>query len=196
MLLITGYLLAGKYEIVRLGERGGMALLYEVRHQELNLPLALKILMATQESDPVQTGYFQSEARALAQLRHPGVPVIVDLGTLEGHPYLLMEWLEGETLSARLKRLGRMELGAVLSVCQQIGSVLIAAHDRRIVHRDLKPDNGMIVADRDPEGVLRERAKLLDFGIAKLLRNTQVSAAVKTRADMIMGSPVSFSRVV
>jgi hypothetical protein len=54
----------------------------------------------------------------------------------------------------------------------------------------------MIVADRDPEGVLRERAKLLDFGIAKLLRNTQVSAAVKTRADMIMGSPVSFSRVV
>ncbi len=61
---------------------------------------------------------------------------------------------------------------------------------------DLKPENGMIVADRDPEGVLRERAKLLDFGIAKLLRNTQVSAAVKTRADMIMGRPVSFSRVV
>lgn len=86
--------------------------------------------MATQASDPVQTGYFRDEARALAQLRHPGVPVIVDLGTLEGHPYLLMEWLEGETLGARLKRLGRMELGAVLNICQQVGSVLVAAHGR------------------------------------------------------------------
>ena len=136
MLLTPGFLLAGKYQIVRLAERGGMALLYEVRHKELNLPLALKILMATQESDPLQTAYFQSEARALAQLRHPSVPSIVDLGSLEGHPYLIMEWLEGETLLARLRRLHRLPLGEVLRICEQIGQVLIAAHSRGIVHRD------------------------------------------------------------
>jgi len=184
MLLTTGYLLAGKYEIVRLAERGGMALLYEVRHKELNLPLALKILMATQESDPVQTGYFQNEARALAQLRHPGVPFIVDLGTLEGHPYLLMEWLEGETLGARLKRLGRMELGAVLSICQQIGSVLVAAHGREIVHRDLKPGN--IFLCQRPN--LPEVVKVLDFGVARVPASTGVEKP-PTVEGTLLGTP-------
>lgn len=184
MLLTSGYVLAGKYEIVRLAERGGMALLYEARHKELNLPLALKILMATQESDPVQTGYFQNEARALAQLRHPGVPSIVDLGTLDGHPYLLMEWLEGETLGVRLKRLGRMELSAVLPICQQVGSVLVAAHERGIVHRDLKPGNLFLYRRFD----LPEVVKVLDFGIARVPAATGVERP-PTVQGTLLGTP-------
>lgn len=184
MLLTPGFLLAGKYQIVRLAERGGMALLYEVRHKELNLPLALKILMATQESDPLQTAYFQSEARALAQLRHPSVPSIVDLGSLEGHPYLIMEWLEGETLLARLRRLHRLPLGEVLRICEQIGQVLIAAHSRGIVHRDLKPGN--IFLCQRPE--LPEVVKVLDFGVARVPAASGVERPA-TAHGTILGTP-------
>ena len=184
MLLVPGYVLGGKYEVVRLAERGGMALLYEVRHLDLDLPLALKLLLATEQTDPLQTAYFQSEARALAKLRHPGVPALVDLGTLEGHPYLLMEWLDGETLGTRLKRLGKLDLQAVLPICHQIGHVLHTAHQHDIIHRDIKPGN-VFLCQRVH---VPEVTKVLDFGVARVPEKRGVERA-PTVPGTLLGTP-------
>ena len=187
MQISSGQLIKETYQVVRLAAKGGMALLYEARHRELDLPVALKVLIASQETDPRQARYFMNEARALARLRHSGVPTILDLGCLAGHPFLVMEWLEGETLSSRLNRLGRLELSAVLTICAQIAEVLTAAHGHGIIHRDLKPDN--IFLHQRPGSP--EVVKVLDFGVARVpdaLAGGE-SPRVQTLPGMLLGTP-------
>ena len=184
MLLAPGTVIADRYEVVRLAERGGMALLYLVRHRDLQQPLALKVLRTTREIDPMAADYFASEARALAALRHPGVPMIIDHGSYGGHPYLVMEWVEGETLAARLKQLGRLELLAVLQICHQVGNVLVAAHQLGIVHRDLKPSNLMLWQ----RAGLPEQVKVLDFGVARVPPSTGAQRPM-TVPGTILGTP-------
>jgi serine/threonine-protein kinase len=161
-----------------------MALLYLVRHRDLQQPLALKVLRTTREIDPMAADYFASEARALAALRHPGVPMIIDHGSCGGHPYLVMEWVEGETLAARLKQLGRLELLAVLQICHQVGNVLVAAHQLGIVHRDLKPSNLMLWLRPG----LPEQVKVLDFGVARVPASTGAQRPM-TVPGTILGTP-------
>ena len=184
MLLTPGTVIADRYEVVRLAERGGMALLYLVRHRDLQQPLALKVLRNTREIDPMAADYFASEARALAALRHPGVPMVIDHGSYGGHPYLVMEWVEGETLAARLKQLGRLDLLAVLQICHQVGNVLVAAHQLGIVHRDLKPSNLMLWQ----RAGLPEQVKVLDFGVARVPTTTGAQRPM-TVPGTILGTP-------
>ncbi len=184
MWIEPGTVIADRYEVVQLAERGGMALLYLVRHRDLQQPLALKVLRNTRESDPMAADYFASEARALAALRHPGVPMVVDHGSHGGYPYLVMEWVEGETLAARLKRQGRLELLAVLQICHQVGSVLVAAHQLGIVHRDLKPSNLMLWQRTG----LPEQVKVLDFGVARVPPSTGAQRPM-TVPGTILGTP-------
>lgn len=190
MLLQIGSLIKNTYKVVRLAARGGMALLYEVHHQELDLPLALKVLLCNRSTEPEQVRYFLDEARAVARLQREldGVPFLVDLGEIEGHPYAVMEWLQGETLAERLRRQGPLGIGAALTVVEQVARVLAVAHRHGIVHRDIKPLNLMLCRQAAMDDGPVEVVKVLDFGIARVPPLTGQERP-ETQPGTLLGSP-------
>jgi serine/threonine-protein kinase len=169
----------GKYLLVRVIGRGGMGEVWEAMDPVLGRRAALKVLTLDLRAHPGAFQRFVNEARAANQINHPGVVQIFDFGLLEsGTPWLAMEYLQGEPLFARLgKKLGVPDLWIVLD----LASVLAAAHAQGIVHRDLKPQNVMLTPD--PSTMPGERAKLLDFGIAKLHDEGL------TQSGVILGTP-------
>jgi len=135
-----------------------MGEVYRARDTRLERPVAVKVLPARLADDPSRRERFEREARAIAALSHPHVCVLFDVGMHEGSPYLVMEYLEGETLAERVAR-GPLPVGEAMRLAGQIAEGLCAAHERGIIHRDLKPANVKIT----PDG----RAKVLDFGLAQ-----------------------------
>jgi len=175
----------GNYQVVsKIGE-GGMGEVYLARHVTLGRPAAIKVLHASLSSNQDMVTRFFNEARAATAVRNPGIVEVFDFGILEDRSaYIVMEYLEGENLGARIRR-GRLPLAATMTIVRAIARALQAAHEQGIVHRDLKPDNVFLVPD--PELPSGERVKLLDFGIAKL---APVSGeASQTRTGMVMGTP-------
>jgi serine/threonine-protein kinase len=181
----------GNYRAVSLLGEGGMGSVYLAEHPEIGRKVAVKVLRTEFNRDAQLLGRFLNEARAANAIRHPNIIEILDSGTTEaGMPYLVMELLEGESLGARLHRLGRLPLGIALELTYQTASALGAAHRKGIVHRDLKPDNLFVVPET--MDVARERIKVLDFGIAKLQAHPH-GDSVKTRTGALMGTPVYMS---
>jgi serine/threonine-protein kinase len=163
----------GQYRIVRRIGCGGMGAVYEAEHEVIGNRAAAKVMLSPAAPylpyliDPQQSRRFLNEARALSRVRHAGLVQIFDIGrTNEGIPYLLMEFLDGETLRARMER-GRIDLAVAVRLIRQVASALGAAHAAGIVHRDIKPENLMLIEDPAVEGALR--VKVLDFGIARFL---------------------------
>lgn len=130
-----------------------------------------------------------NEARAVNMVQHSGLVGIFEFGqTPEGDAYMVMEFLEGESLRDRIQRAGGGLGPVALRLGRQIASALAAAHQKEIVHRDLKPDNVILVPEPEIQGGVR--AKILDFGIAKISAESQVpTAANRTRTGMMMGTP-------
>jgi eukaryotic-like serine/threonine-protein kinase len=180
----------GNYRAVSLLGEGGMGAVYLAEHPGIGRRVAVKVLHKNLSLDQQLLARFLNEARAANAIRHPNIIEILDSGALpDGMPYLVMELLEGESLSERIARLGRLPTRAALRFAYQTASALGAAHSKGIVHRDLKPDNMFIVPDQDiTDG---ERLKILDFGIAKLQEGTRGS--VKTRTGAVMGTPLYMS---
>lgn len=163
----------GSYRVVRTLGAGGMGSVYEVVHIHIERRAALKVL-ALEGTKPEVATRFVNEARAANVVPHSGIVQIFEYGQLpSGTPWLLMEYVDGETLSSRIAARHRGEPPHGLdnlSLLFQLAATLAAVHERGIVHRDLKPSNIILTPDPTrPEG---EQAKLLDFGIAKLLRNS------------------------
>ncbi len=182
----------GNYRALSLLGEGGMGAVYLAEHPEIGRKVAVKVLRVELGRDPQLLQRFLNEARAANAIRHPGIIEILDAGsTMAGVPYLVMELLEGESLAARIDRLGRLSLGEALEIGYQTASALEAAHRKGIVHRDLKPDNLFLVAD--PADPSRERVKVLDFGIAKLQQTPFDGGPLKTRTGTLMGTPVYMS---
>jgi serine/threonine-protein kinase len=180
----------GNYRAIALLGEGGMGAVYLAEHPGIGRRVAVKVLHKSLILDAQLMGRFLNEARTANAIRHPNIIEILDSGTLaDGMPYLVMELLEGETLGARIARLGRLPTRAALRFAFQTASALGAAHDKGIVHRDLKPDNLFIVPD--PGHVDGERLKVLDFGIAKLQESA--SNQVKTRTGAVLGTPLYMS---
>lgn len=161
---------AGSFRILRRIGAGGMGAVYAAKHVSLELYAAVKFL--TSRSAPVgeDAALLLREAQSMAALRHPGIVLLLDFGKQpEGRPYLVLELLEGETLSARLRSRAQRPLatGAVLELAEQAATTLAWLHDRGLIHRDLKPSNLFLA--RDSVDPTRQRLKLLDFGLAQAL---------------------------
>jgi serine/threonine-protein kinase len=174
----------GEYQIeAKLGQ-GGMASVYAGVQPVIGKKVAVKVMSRRLCLDPVQVERFMQEARAVNQIGHPNIVDVFAFGTLpDGRSYHVMEWLQGETLAARLRR-GWLPLPEAVAIMFQICDGLAAAHDKGIVHRDLKPENIFLVPVRNR----RMLVKILDFGIAKLLgrRDSRVD---RTAEGMTPGTP-------
>src|SRR5688500_15764357 len=171
---------------------GGMGVVYRAEHVLLGKRAAVKVLLPDRTQTREVIDRFFNEAKAASLIDDPGIVDIFDYGRLpNGNAYIVMELLEGETLGERLKRKGPLTATHTVSVARHIAGTLAAAHSHGIIHRDLKPDNVFLV--RDPAMPRGERAKLLDFGIAKLVTATQPSDMVKTETGRLMGTPYYMS---
>jgi serine/threonine-protein kinase len=177
----------GSYRVIRKLGEGGMGAVYLAEHALLHRKAAVKVLLPAFSNDEEVVQRFFNEAKATNAIAHPAIVQVFDVGTLkDGRAYLIMEFLEGESLDARLKRLGRLSVADALRITIHCASALAAAHQAGIVHRDLKPENIFLIPDPQVDG--GERAKVLDFGIAKLTDDRQ-SGSVKTRTGSVMGTP-------
>lgn len=148
----------GPYQIQRELGRGGMGEVYLALDSRLDRQVAIKALPAHLSADPDRLARFQREAKVLASLNHPGIGAIYGLEQADGHQYLVLEFIEGETLAERLVS-GAIPVDEALSIARQVAEALEAAHEKGIIHRDVKPANVMVTHD----GIV----KVLDFGLAR-----------------------------
>jgi serine/threonine protein kinase len=191
---LTGKVLDGQYQIEALLGKGGMGAVYRARHILLGDRVAIKVLPPEMRSNSEWLRRFQREGQAARRFRHPNAVTVYDLRTsADGTIYLVMEYVEGHTLDAELRKRGKFSASEAVAVLDPIMSVLNAAHAMGVVHRDLKPENIMIgKAGTHGEPVV----KLLDLGIAKL---REVAGAEKTGstnltvAGQMLGTPYYMS---
>lgn len=170
------------YRVLRELGRGGMGVVYEAEDLKLGRRVALKFLPRDMAENAEALSRFQLEARAASALDHEGICTIFDVDDADGQPFIAMELLHGDPLSERL--IARpMTMASVLDIATQIADALDAAHRRGIIHRDIKPANIFITS--------RGRAKVLDFGLAKLADPMHAAAAVAATADAHLTSPGS-----
>jgi serine/threonine protein kinase len=149
----------GSYTLVAAVGAGGMGEVYRARDAKLQRDVALKILPERFASDPDRMARFRREAQALAALSHSNIAAIFDFQDFERSPFLVMEYIEGETLAHKLEH-GPLQLDDAVEIAKQIAEALSAAHEKGIIHRDLKPANVKITPDGN--------VKVLDFGLAKI----------------------------
>jgi serine/threonine protein kinase len=168
MSTLVGTRLGGRYRLeARIGQ-GGMSTVYRALDETLQRRVAVKLMNREVVADSAQLERFRREARAVAQLNHPHVVGVIDAGEDEGRPYIVFEYVEGETLKERIRRGGRLPIPEAVAYAIEIARALGAAHARHIVHRDVKPQNVLI----DEEG----SCKVTDFGIARTLDEEGLTA--------------------
>jgi eukaryotic-like serine/threonine-protein kinase len=168
MSTLVGMELSGRYRLDAQIGAGGMSTVYRAFDQTLERRVAIKLMHREIASDSDQLERFRREARAVAQLSHPHIVGVIDAGEDEGRPYIVLEYVEGETLKERLRRVGRLPMDEAIAYAIEIARALGCAHAHHIVHRDVKPQNVLI----DPEG----SAKVTDFGIARTLDQEGLTA--------------------
>jgi tRNA A-37 threonylcarbamoyl transferase component Bud32 len=165
---MIGTVLSGRYRLeAKLGS-GGMSTVYLARDQTLDRPVAVKVMHREMSEQADQLERFRQEARSVAKFSHPNVVSVIDAGEDGGHPYIVFEYIEGETLKQRISRNGALDAQEAIAYAIEIARGLSVAHARNMVHRDIKPQNILI----DHEG----RAKLTDFGISRQLEQDGMTA--------------------
>jgi serine/threonine-protein kinase len=186
----------GSYQVREEIGHGGMGVVYAAEHPLIGRKVAVKVLLPEYSRNQEVVNRFFNEARAATLIRHPGLVDVIDFGYYQdGSAYLIMEFLEGESLAARLKR-ERMGTKELVALGRQVAAAVGAAHEKGIIHRDLKPDNIFLVPDRELAGGVR--VKVLDFGIAKLSTPERPGpdtpgGSLKTRTGVVMGTPLYMS---
>jgi serine/threonine-protein kinase len=155
----VGTLLSGRYRLDAQVGHGGMSTVYRAFDTVLERQVAIKLMHREMSSDSDQLERFRREARAVAQLNHPHIVGVIDAGEDDNAPYIVFEYVEGETLKDRIRRHGQLPVPEAVAYAIEVARALGAAHERHIVHRDVKPQNVLI----DEEGT----AKVTDFGIAR-----------------------------
>jgi serine/threonine-protein kinase len=172
----------GQYTVVRELGRGGMALVFEGRHPQLGSRVALKVMQPALAAQPMAAARFLREAKAASQIRHQNVVEVFDIGTQDGVPFIVMEFLEGANLAALLAEKGALPVAGMVDVFLPVISAVATAHRAGIIHRDLKPSNLMITR-RAPRGA---QAMVLDFGISKIM--SEELEGTLTRSESLLGT--------
>jgi tRNA A-37 threonylcarbamoyl transferase component Bud32 len=168
MSTLVGMCLNGRYRLDAQIGAGGMSTVYRAFDTTLERRVAVKLMHREIASDSDQLERFRREARSVAQLSHPHIVGVIDAGEEDGRPYIVFEYVEGETLKERIRRMGRLPIDEAIAYAIEIARALGAAHARAIVHRDIKPQNVLV----DEEG----SAKVTDFGIARSLEEEGLTA--------------------
>lgn len=158
---LVGETIGDRYKIEEVVGAGGMATVYKARDLTLERPVAVKVMRREVVAEPDQLERFRREARAAAKLSHAHIVTVIDAGEENSRPYIVFEYVPGETLKQRIKSEGPLPVTEAVAYAIEIGSALVAAHGAGLVHRDVKPQNVLI----DPHG----HAKVADFGIAREL---------------------------
>src|SRR5215510_14374290 len=165
MTLQQGQVLDGKYKIVRVIGEGGMGAVYEGENVRINRRVAIKVLHANVAANTEMVQRFEREAQVAGTVGNDHILEILDLGALpSGERYMVMEYLDGETMTDRIKARERLTAMEAVQLLRQVLRGLAAAHGAGIVHRDLKPDNLFIL--REKAGI-KDYVKIIDFGISK-----------------------------
>jgi serine/threonine protein kinase len=166
----------GPYRLVEQLGQGGMATVFKAYHPELDRYVAIKALHPAFAEDDTFLARFQREARVVAKLEHPNIVPIYDYSQYENRPYLVMKYIEGETLKQRISN-GMIPIAESLRIIETIGSALQYAHDKDVLHRDIKPSNVLITKDN--------QVYLTDFGLARMAQSSDKTLTT----DMMIGTP-------
>jgi serine/threonine-protein kinase len=187
--LQPGEIIADRYRLERELGRGSMGTVWQAAHVTLGQRVAIKLIASENVESPEARLRFSTEAKAAARLRSRHVVQVIDDGqTVEGMPYIVMEFLEGETVEEKLERIGALPLAEAVRIATHVCRALSRAHAQGIVHRDLKPANIFLAKSEDDE--LGWIAKVLDFGVAKLLGDGDAST---TKTGTLVGTPLFMS---
>jgi serine/threonine-protein kinase len=166
----------GPYRIITQLGSGGMATVYKAYHAALDRYVAIKVMHQALKEDPNFLARFQREARIVAKLEHPHIVPVYDFSEHEGQPYLVMRFVEGETLKAHLQA-GKLNFSQTMSIMRPVCQALAYAHDQGVLHRDIKPSNILITPQGD--------VFLTDFGLAKIAQAGESTLS----QDMMVGTP-------
>ena len=169
------------YKIIDILGKGGMGVVYKAHDTELDMDVALKMMESTVARDESSVNRFRGEARALAKMKNPNIVVVHALRQTDFGLYIVMEFVDGNTLAQRIEENGPIPLKTVLEVFRQLLSALDHAHKLGIIHRDLKPSNIMLT----PDGVV----KVTDFGLAKVRQSSASTMTVGTGGTLYYMSP-------
>src|SRR4051812_49331888 len=165
---VIGTLISDRFRLEEKIGAGGMSTVYRAFDPTLERWVAIKLMHRDISTDPDQLERFRREARAVASLNHPNIVTVIDAGEDDGAPYIVFEYVPGETLKERIRSIGRLPVPEAVAYAIEIGRALSCAHSNKLVHRDVKPQNVLI----DPDG----RAKVTDFGIARSLESKGLTA--------------------
>ncbi len=188
---LIGQVIAEKYEILSLLGKGGMSVVYKAKHNMMNRMVAVKMLRPELVAVPQLLQRFKQESNAVSALRHPNIVTVFDYGLMSatGTPYLIMDYLEGDTLADILKRDKTLTAERAIPMFAQACDALAHAHDQGVIHRDIKPANLLIRTEKNGE----ESLTVFDFGIAKLLGQDGSTIHKLTTSGEVFGSPLYMS---
>jgi serine/threonine-protein kinase len=189
---LVGNTLSDRYEVTRKIGEGGMGVVYEARHLLIGKRVAIKVLLDKYAQKADIVARLQQEARLASSIGHEHIIDITDFGeTHDGRTFVVMEYLEGESLSQLLAREGALPPARTVAIARQVASALGAAHGKGVIHRDVKPENVFIVRRSE-----RDFAKVVDFGISKLSRPAEEGEGASprlTHTGMVLGTPLYMS---
>ncbi|MBZ0185286.1 MAG: protein kinase, partial [Candidatus Obscuribacterales bacterium] len=187
---LIGQILNDRYKVVEEVGRGGMSAVYRGVHELMDRTVAIKVLLPQLVSDQISIKRFQQEAQAASHLQHPNVITVYDYGFVaSGQPYLVMDFLEGESLSDIIRRDKQVTVKRMIPIFMQACEALEHAHQKGVIHRDLKSSNIMLI---DFEGK-KDFVKVVDFGIAKLMPSSGKQSQNLTQTGEVFGSPIYMS---
>ncbi len=183
---MIGRVFLGRYETRRLLGEGGMGKVYLARQLDLGRDVVIKVMHEHIAADPKFRARFKRETELMARFEHPGAVTLYDASLSDPlGPCIVMEYVKGANLESMLARNGRMSAPRVGRIIGELCEVLQAAHDEGIIHRDLKPANLMVIEPDTP----RERIKVMDFGLAKLVEAEAIRKVTDTNVDFAVGTP-------